>query len=373
MTARTLVFLGCLNQAVPHFATANGKGISVFAFDEMTGALTWLTDTVDVPNPTYLAVLPERGMLYATSEVFGWREGLISAYRIDPASGALILVGNRQSTHGSLSAHCNTDRLGTCAFVANYSHETPGEEPGRHVVSFSITADGSLTLATSEFVHHGAGPLVDRQAVPHPHCVVPGPDNRFAIVPDLGGDQLVTYRIDAINRRLAQTDGGPLRMPPGSGPRHLVFHPDGKSAYVINELSNTVCRLAYESDSGTLRLLQSVDGPPQNAAPSYPADLFASADGRFLYATFRGVNSIGTYALDEEDGTILSAALWDSGGKTPRSFTLSPSGKFMLVANQDSDTLVVLRLDPDSGQPVEQVDIVSVGTPMCVKAARFEW
>ncbi|MDN7182984.1 lactonase family protein [Caballeronia sp. SEWSISQ10-4 2] len=371
MTATTLVFVGCLNQAVPHFAAANGKGISVFAFDETTGKLSWLADTVDTPNPTYLAVLPEPGMLYATSEVFGWREGLISAYRIDKASGSLTLVGARQTTRGSLTAHCNTDHQGTCVFVANYSHETPGEVPGRHVASFSIMADGSLTPAISEFSHHDAGPRADRQAVPHAHCVVPGPDNRFVVVPDLGGDQLITYELDATSGRLAQTDIAPLRMAPGSGPRHLVFHPDGAIAYVINELSNTLCRLAYESETGTLQLLQSVDGLPPDAAPSFAADLCVSANGRFLYATYRGDNSVLTYALDEKDGTILTGVRQDSGGKTPRSFTLSPSGKFMLVSNQDSDVLVSLRLDPDSGKPLEQVDAVSIGTPMCVKAARF--
>jgi len=371
MTATTLVFVGCLNRAVPHFAAANGKGISVFAFDETTGALSWLANTVDAPNPTYLAVLAERGMLYATSEVFGWREGLISAYGIDKASGSLTLVGSRQTTRGSLSAHCNTDHQGTCAFVANYSHETPGEVPGQHVVSFSIMADGSLTPAISEFAHRDAGPRADRQAVPHAHCVVPSPDNRFVVVPDLGGDQLVTYRLDATRGRLAQMDIAPLRMAPGSGPRHLVFHPDGATAYVINELSNTLCRLAYASGTGMLQLLQSVDGLPPNAAPSFAADLCVSASGRFLYATSRGDNSVVTYALDEKDGTILTGDRQDSGGRTPRSFTLSSSGKFMLVANQDSDVLVSLRLDPDSGKPLEQVDVVSVGTPMCVKAARF--
>jgi 6-phosphogluconolactonase len=371
MTNKTLVFVGCLNQAVPHFSAANGKGIAVFEFDDTTGTLSWLAEANDPINPTYFALLPERGMLYATSEVFGWHEGLISAYRIDAASGALTLVGSRQRTRGSLSAHCNTDRQGRCAFVANYSHETPGEEPGRHVVSFSIMADGSLTPAVSEFAHHGSGPRADRQGVPHPHCVVASLDNRFAVVPDLGADQLVTYRIDSAKACLVPTEVAPLRMAPGSGPRHLVFHPDGASAYVVNELSNTVCRLGYESDTGVLRLLQSVDGLPQDAAPSYAADVLISADGRYLYATFRGADSIGTYALDKKDGTILTASLSDSGGKTPRSFTLSPSGKFMLVANQDSDMLVSLRLDPDSGQPVEQADVLSIGTPLCVKAARF--
>jgi len=371
MTVKTLVFAGSLSRPSPYFAAANGKGIAVFAFDEATGALNWLADTVDTPNPTYLTALPERRTLYVTSEVFGELEGSIHAYRIDPPSGTLTALGSRQPTRGSLTAYCQSDRQGKCLFVANYAHETPDEVPGRHVVSFSIQSDGSLTAAISEFVHHGSGSRPDRQSVPHPHCVVPSPDNRFAFVADLGCDEIVAYRLDAASARLTQSNAPPLRLAPGSGPRHLIFHPRGTTAYVINELSSTVCRLGYASESGTLSLLQSVGGDSTEAAPGYGADLLVSADGRFLYATFRGDSSVMTYELDASSGEILSATRRDSGGKTPRSFTLSPCGKFMLVANQDSDTLVSWRLDLETGQPVEQADIVSVGTPMCVTAARL--
>ncbi len=372
MTASTLVFVGGLNQAVPHFAAANGKGISVFGFDETTGRMSWLSDTTDVPNPTWLAVVPQRQMLYATSEMSVRPEGWISAFRIDPASGLLAEAGSRRSTRGSLSAHCNTDREGHCVLVANYSHETPGEIPGRHVVSFRVMSDGALTPAVNECVHTATGPRADRQAVPHPHCITPALDNRFVIVPDLGGDQLVTYRLDATSARIERTEGEPLSVSPGSGPRHVVFHPDGTTAYVVNELSNTVCRLGYDAQTGALELLQTFEGLLADAAPSYGAGLLVSADGRFLYATYRGDDSVMTYALDERDGTILTAARHDSGGKTPRSFALSPSGKFMLVANQDSDRIVVLRLDPHSGAPTEQVETVSIGTPMCVQAVKFD-
>lgn len=371
MTGSTLVFVGCLNQSVPHFRAANGKGIAVFGLDETTGKLTWFSDTTDVPNPTWLAPVPARGMLYATSELAIRPEGWVSAYRVDAARGTLASVGTRRSTRGSLSAHCNTDRQGVCVMVANYSHETPDEVPGRHVVSFSITHDGALTPAVNECVHTGSGPRADRQGVPHPHCIVPSPDNRFVIVPDLGTDQLVTYRLDATNGRLERTEGEALQLAPGSGPRHAVFHPDGTKLYVINELSNTVCTLSYDTGTAALKLLQTFDGLPGDAAPSYGAGLLASADGRFLYATFRGDDSVMTYALDPGAGTIVSASRRDSEGKTPRSFALAPSGQFMLVANQDSDVVVSLRLDPDSGEPTEQVDAVAIGTPMCVQAVRF--
>jgi 6-phosphogluconolactonase len=371
MTGSTMVLVGSLNESVPHFPAANGKGISVFAFDDTTGKLEWLSETTDVPNPTWLAVAAARRMLFATSELAGRPEGWISAFRIDPARGTLEAIGDRQSTRGSLSAHCNTDHQGLCAMVANYSHETPGELPGKHVVSFSVKPDGSLTPAITECVQTGTGPLAERQGVPHPHCIVVSPDNRFVIVPDLGADQLVTYRLDAASGRLERTEHEPLKLAPGSGPRHAVFHPDGTKLYVVNELSNTVCCLDYQASTGVLALRQTFEGLTPAVIPTYGAGLLVSADGRFLYATFRGDDSVMTYTLDPQDRTIIKAARRDSGGKTPRSFALTPSGKFMLVANQNSDVVVSLRLDPDSGEPGEQVDAVSIGTPMCVQAVSF--
>jgi len=370
MNTRTLVFVGCLNRRVPYFSTANGPGIVVYSFDEAAGRLTPLAGTTDIPNPTYLAVIASRGLLYATSEVFGESEGLVSAYRIDLESGALVLI-NRQPTRGSLSAHCNVDRQATTVFVANYAHETAGEIPGRHVSSFAVLDNGGLSAVSSEFAHSGSGPKLDRQSVPHAHCVVPSPDNRFAIVTDLGTDELIAYRIDVDNGRLESPDTSALRMKAGAGPRHLVFHPDGLAAYVVNELDSTVCRLGYSPVNGVLRLLETVDALPGNPGAGQPADLQIAPDGHYLYASIRGKDTIGIYTLDEATGEIVSTSVRSAGGRTPRSFALSPSGRFMLVALQDSDRLAVFRIDPSTGEPAEEVDTVEVGTPMCVKAVRF--
>jgi 6-phosphogluconolactonase len=163
-----------------------------------------------------------------------------------------------------------------------------------------------------------------------------------------------------------------MRMKAGAGPRHLVFHPNGVAAYVVNELDSTVCRLAYEPGNGTLSLLETVDALPENPGAGQPADLQIAADGRFLYASIRGADVIGIYRLEEGTGKIVSASICGAGGKTPRSFALSPTGRFLLVALQDSDRLAVYRIDPTTGEPAEQVDFVAVGTPMCVKAARFD-
>lgn len=371
MNTRTLVFVGCLNRAVPHFAAANGRGIVTYSFDEATGRLEFLAETADIANPTFLAAVAHRGLLYATSEIFGEPEGAVSAYRIDPMSGALALI-NRQPTRGSLTAFCNVDRQAEMVFVANYGHETAAETPRQQIASFAMLDNGGLSLPSSAFAHTGSGPRMDRQSVPHAHCVVSSPDNRFAIATDLGTDELVTYRTNVDCRRLESSGVPAMRMKAGAGPRHLVFHPNGVAAYVVNELDSTVCRLAYEPGNGTLSLLETVDVLPENPGAGQPADLQIAADGRFLYASIRGADVIGIYRLEEGTGKIVSASICGAGGKTPRSFALSPTGRFLLVALQDSDRLAVYRIDPTTGEPAEQVDFVAVGTPMCVKAARFD-
>jgi 6-phosphogluconolactonase len=209
--------------------------------------------------------------------------------------------------------------------------------------------------------------------VPHAHCVVPSPDNRFAIATDLGTDELVTYRINVDSRRLESSGVRAMRMKAGAGPRHLAFHPNGVTAYVVNELDSTLCRLAYAPGNGTLRLLETVDALPENPGAGQPADVQIAADGHFLYASIRGADAIGIYRLEEGTGKIVSASVRGAGGKTPRSFALSPAGRFLLVALQDSDRLAVYRIDPTTGAPAEQVDLVAIGTPMCVKTARFDF
>lgn len=370
MKSRTLVFVGCLNRPVPHFAAANGRGIVTCCLDEAIGKLAWLAETTDIVNPSYLAVVARRGLLYATSEVFGEPEGKVSAFGVEPDTGTLRLI-NRQSTRGSLTAYCNVDREASMVFVANYGHETAEETPRQQAVSFAVLDDGSLTPASSAFVHAGNGSRPDRQSVSHAHCAVPSPDNRFAIVTDLGTDELVTYRINAGQGRLEPSGVPRLHLKAGAGPRHFVFHPDGVTAYVVNELDSTVCRLAYSPDRGALRVLDTVDALPGRAGEGQPADLQIDADGRFLYASVRGVDSIVVYRLEQGTGKIESASVCGAGGKTPRSFALSPSGRFMLVALQDSDAVIVLRIDPVTGAPAEQVDRMTVGTPMCVKAVAF--
>jgi 6-phosphogluconolactonase len=360
-----------LNRSSSYFKNANGRGIAVVDLDEVSGKLTLLDQTCGVDNPSFVAPDPLRAVLYATSEVAGWNEGVVSAYRVNVDTGHLAYLG-KQSTLGSIAAYCRLDRGGQYLLVANYAHDTAGEVPGQHVVSFRIREDGGLTPAISHWAHHGAGQHPQRQTVPHSHCVVPSPDNRFAIVADLGIDQLLTYRFDSATGQLAPADDtAPLTLRPGAGPRHLEFSRDESFAYVVNELDSTVCALRYLHERGELKLLQTLPTVPADAGDNAAADLQISRDSRFLYVSNRGHDSIATYLVDDGTGKLSSAAWSGSGGCTPRSIALSLSGRFMLVANQNSDEVISFRLDEVSGRPNTRVDTLRIGTPMCIKVAQF--
>jgi 6-phosphogluconolactonase len=365
MNSRTLVFAGCLNRPSSYFENANGRGIAVVDLDEASGRLTLLYETYSVDNPSFLALEPSRGIVYATSEVAGWNEGVVSAYQVNTATGQLSYLG-KQPTLGSISVYCGLDRSGRYLLVANYAHDTVGEAPGQHVTSFPIGEDGALRPAVSHWEHHGAGRHPQRQTVPHGHCAVTSPDNRFAI------DQLLTYRFDSDTGRLAPAhDIAPLTLGPCGGPRHLEFDRDGRFAYVVNELDSTVCVLRYLRDSGELKLLQNLSTVPPHTEGNAAADLQISRDGRFLYVSNRGHDSIATYLVETSTGKLTHAAWSPSGGSTPRSIALSPSGRFMLVANQNSDEILSFRLDEQTGRPDRRIDSLAIGTPMCVKTAQF--
>ncbi|MCY0389576.1 lactonase family protein [Robbsia sp. Bb-Pol-6] len=368
MGADAWVFVGSLNTAVPHFAAANGRGIVTLHLDERTGRLTKLAEWTDVVNPTYLALSPARRLLFATSEMFDRPEGRVHAYRVAARTGQLVPL-NGQDTGGSLTAHCSLDRAAGCVLVSNYTQDdAPAGWPGWQMASFAIGADGSLHAAASLTRHSGSGPERDRQRGPHAHCALVSPDNRYVLVADLGTDSLLTYGLDAPAGRLTPQALSVLKLAPGAGPRHLVFHPNGTTVYGVNELDATISRLAYAPLTGALRLRETTRGLPTSDASTPPADIHVDADGRHLYASFRGAHCIATYALDPRTGAIRSTDVRSSEGRTPRSFALSPSGNFMVVANQDSDSVVSLRIARDSGVPCEVVDRIETGTPMCVKA-----
>ncbi|SEP94275.1 6-phosphogluconolactonase [Faunimonas pinastri] len=365
MSGETFAIVGCVNREAPHFQQARGTGIAVFRFDENTGRLELASETSGIDNPTFLSIHPENGCIYANSEVFGWHEGTVSAYRLDPAGGRLVYI-NKQPTLGSIAAFNEADRTGRFLALVNYAMFAPTQAPNQALVVFPIRPDGSLGASASSVGYSGSGPDAERQDRSHPHCVQASPDNRFLVVADLGSDRLLAFPFDAAT---GQVGAPPVEspLPPGSGPRHFRFHGNGRNAYVINELASTVSVLGFDRASGSFDLLQTVSTVPDGVAENYCAELLLSPDCRFLYGANRGHDSIASFRVDPETGLIEPTGHHPSGGRFPRNFTISRSGRFMLVANQNSDSIVTLAIDGETGTLGDTGEKASIGTPVCIR------
>lgn len=359
------LFVGCLNREAPYFQGARGKGIAVFAFDPETGAATAVTEATGVDNPTFLAVHPSNGCVYAISEVFGWAEGVVSAYRFDPAKGRLVYL-NKQPTLGSIAAHASFDRSGRYLFVANYAIGDPDELPGKSIAVFPVRADGGLDPAVASAAYTGSGPNAARQERPHAHCIFPTPDNRFVVVADLGTDRLIAHPFDAATGALSA--GVESRLPPGAGPRHFVFHPNGRLAFVINELDSTIAALSFDAATGRLTVVDTVSAlPGVEGIESHCSSLQISPDGRFLYGANRGHDSIVIHAVDAATGRLAFVGFAPSGGRTPRDHMIDPSGRWLLACNQNSDVVTVFAVDQATGTLKDAGRPIAVGTPMCAR------
>ena len=360
--ARSVAFVGSLTQPTPFQPSVAGTGIGMFEFDRASGALRHLSQTRGIDNPSFLVLHPRLPLLYATSEVYGWNEGTVSAYRID-AAGARLAYVNKQPTLGSIPAHASVSADGRFLFVANYRMGEPDDLPGQSVAVFPIRADGGIDPPCCGMVHAGSGPIEDRQEGPHPHCVLPSPDGRYLVAADLGTDEVLVSRFDPASGMAERVSA--LAMRPGTGPRHLAWHPGGAVLYVNGELDQTVSALHWRD--GTLRCVQTVPTLPAGfAAINHTSDLHVSADGRFAYCANRGHDSIAVFAL-AADGALQPRGQVFTGGATPRGFCLAPTEAFVLVANQASDTVTVLRRDAGSGGLSGPVQTCPVGTPMCVR------
>lgn len=368
---RTLAFVGTLNRRAPYFPAANGPGLAVFDFDEASGALQRLHTIEGIDNPSYLVIDGAGTNLYAVSEVFGWHEGMVTAYRIDRASGALTYI-NKQPTRGSISAYASFDHSGRFLLVANYRMGPDGARPPQAAIAFPIDADGGLGPAVASVEHGGHGPDPERQEGPHPHCVMVSPDNRHVLVADLGIDRIMVYPFDASSGALAAAERRHVALRPGSGPRHLAFHANGRFVYVTNELASSVTALAWSPKNGGLVPLDSVSTLPDGwKGESHCSDIQVSPDGRFLYAANRGHDSIAVMAINAATGLLASLGQHPTLGRTPRQFTLDPTGRFLLVANQNADAVVVLTRDSVSGRLSDSGQSAAIGTPMCVKLLRL--
>ena len=365
MAEQTLVFIGTYTDPIL-FGTGTilqgkGEGIHVFRLDTGTGALTPVATNIGITNPSYLAFDASGRFLYAVNELKiyeGRPSGTVSAFAVDAATGKLQFL-NRQLTHGTDPCHVVVDRRRSHVFVANFMSGS--------VCVLPLRSDGSLGEA-SDFVQHvGSGIDPARQKGPHAHAVTLDASERFAFVPDLGLDRLLTYRFDHARGMLEPHAVPWLKMKPGAGPRHLAFHPGGRFAYLVNELDSTVAALAYDG-AGAFGHLQTVPTLPDGyAGTSTCADIQVSPSGTFVYTSNRGHDSIVVHRIDPLAGTLGYVGHASTLGRTPRSFGIEPSGRFLIAANQDSDTVVTFRIDADTGELTPTGHVAAVPTPVCVK------
>ncbi len=342
--------------------TPRADGIYVWRFDSATGKLTPLGLAAKSQNPSFLAAHPNGRFLYAVNEVSRFEKlpktGGVSAFAIDPATGKLKLL-NQQPSSGDGPCHLALDRQGKCLIVANYNNGSIG--------SYPVGSDGMLSQVTGFFQHKGAGAIPERQSGPHAHCVAISPDDRFALVADLGLDEVLIYRLNAAAARMEVSDPPFVKVAPGSGPRHLAFHPNGRFVYLINEMGSSIVTFAYDAQAGTLRQLQSVSTLPKDfKGQNDDAEIQVHPSGKFVYGSNRGNDSIAVFAVNPKTGTLTLVEIVPTQGKTPRGFGIDPTGAYLIAANQNSDNIVVFRIDQNSGRLKPTGQVVEALTPVSV-------
>jgi len=350
---------GPMTVYVGTYTDGTSRGIYRLTFDAATGTMTEPVLAVETKNPSFLALHPNGRFLYAVGEISsfeGQKTGAVSAFAIDPKTGDLTLL-NQQSSEGAGPCHLVVDKTGRNALVANYG--------GGTVAVLPIGPDGRLKPASSVRAHEGSGPNKGRQDKPHAHGIYLDAAERFAFSPDLGADRVFVYRFDAAKGTLEPH--GAAALDPGAGPRHLAFHPAGKFLYTINELLSTVSAFSYDASKGALAPLQTVSALPAGfSGTSWTAEVALSADGRFLYGSNRGDDSLAVFRVDAATGRLTAAGHAPVGGKNPRHFTIDPTGRWVLAAHQGSGTIAVLSLDPATGMPALVGSPAKVDKPVCL-------
>ena len=373
--AAALIILGTTGAAAPmhtlligsYTGEGNSEGIYRLQFDAATGRIEpQPLQVIKTENPSWLLLDLNRNRLYAANENGpGQRDpvGRVSAFIVAP-SGKLSALA-QQSTLGDEPTHLSESLDGRYLFVSNYG---AGPNPGGSLAVIPLAKDGTLLPVTQIAIHKASEVHPQRQQSSHVHSAVMSPDGKTLFVSDLGADKIYVYRYDPSNaeRPLSPADPAFIALPEGSGPRHLVFSPDGSQAYATLELSAQVVRFDHVDNSLVQRQLVDLAAGGEVSQHS-PGAIHPSPDGRFLYVSDRAeTNRIMVYAI-EDAGMLREIQQRDSEGREPREFAIDPSGQFMLIANQNSDALVVLARDPESGKLGDTVQTLPMGRPSDVK------
>lgn len=343
------------------FKPGEAGAIHAFQFDSASGAFKPLAQTTDVSNPFFLVVSPDKRFLYSIdAKVFSGPDNeFVAAYAIEGRTGKLKRL-NKQSSLGTASCYLDIDNSGKSVLVANY---TTGS-----VAALPVQENGTLGEAVSFIQHHGSSVDPQRQKSPNAHCIVISPDQRFALAADLGIDKIMIYQLDAQSATLRPNTAQPYAaVSPGSGPRHLTFHPHGQQVYVINELKNTITFFDYNAASGQLTARQTIPTLPADfTGVSHCADLKITPDGKYLYGTNRGHDSLAMYRI-QDNGELELLGIEPSLGKGPQNLLISKDGRWLLCANMPGNNLVVFEIHPQTGQLKATGEPISIPMPSCLR------
>lgn len=365
---RVFAYVGSYTTAVD--GSGNGQGIYRFEMDTHSGALNEKKLVAKAVNPSWIAIHPSKKFLYTVNEILDQPSGSVSAYAIEASTGDLTPL-NVVSSEGRGPAHMSLDASGRYAFVANYS--------GGTIAVLPIGSDGKLSAAVD--VHRDLGSLGAKAATnappgsfaisghdaPHAHMIAADPGNRFVLAVDLGQDRVYVYRFDANSGKLTPSETAPfVPFPSGDGPRHFVFHPNGRWIYVLCEESSTIAFLQYDASRGVLTPQQSISSLPQGfAGTNFTSEIVVSPDGRFLYAANRLHDTIAMCSIDGS-GKIKLIGEVSTMGDYPRHCTFDPSGRFFFVSNQRSDSITCFNVQRDTGILSFSGQYFGVGSPSIV-------
>lgn len=342
------------------YTGGESKGVYAFDFDTDSGEAGAVQLVAEVASPSFLALHPGGGQLYAVNEVNevnGTKGGGITAFQIGPDGGLTKL--NEATTRGGGPCHLTVAPDGSTVLGANYG--------GGSVISYRLQPDGRLGAEASFIQHSGSSVNPGRQKEPHAHGIYLDQAARFAMVPDLGMDQVLVYRFDAGTGRLTPNDPPGVKIAPGSGPRHFAAHPTLPLAWSLNELLSTITTLNYDATQGVLTPSTTVSTlPAGHSGNNSTAEIFVHPNGRYLYASNRGHDSIAGFAIDQKSGELTLLQHQPIDGKTPRSFALDPSGRWLLAAGQNSNTVTVFRIEAGTGRLAQAGAPFAVPRPVCL-------
>jgi 6-phosphogluconolactonase len=337
------------------YTRASSKGIYAVSFDPSSGSFSAPKLAAETANPSYVTLSPDGSHLYAVSE----SHAMAAAFRVGTDRSSLTPFSGPQNAEGKAPCHLMVDHTGKVLLLTNYHSGI--------VAALPINADGSLGAASSIVQHRGSSVHPERQSSPHAHSVTVSPDNRYALVCDLGLDQILTYRLDPANATLAPAEPPFVATAAGSGPRHFAFSPDGRRAFVVSEMAGSVTAYDYDARSGSLRTLDTQSTLRNDfRGENKSAAIRVHPNGRFVYASNRGPDDIAVFSIDQEGGKLTRIENVPSGGKGPRDFALSRDGEWLVAANQDTNSLTAFQVSPDTGRLTPIPTTATISMPVCV-------